>query len=81
MLFRSTLLKSFYFKPDLTTRTHAFKKIPQGNYTLYSISDYNNDFQWTSGSIEKHSIPETRTVIKNNIRVQDAWDTEIKIDE
>ena len=79
-LAHNTLLKSFYFKPDLTTRTHAFKKIPQGNYTLYSISDYNNDFQWTSGSIEKHSIPETRTEIKNNIRVQDAWDTEIKLE-
>ncbi len=79
-LVHNTLLKSFYFKPDLTTRMHAFKKIPQGNYTLYSISDFNNDFQWTSGSIEKHSIPETRTEIKNNIRVQDAWDTEIKLE-
>lgn len=65
---------------DVTKTRYTFYNVPQGEFELNCISDFNNDLLWTSGSYVKRRLPEPIQILKNNIRVQNEWETEIKIE-
>lgn len=71
---------TYYLNYDSEKSIYQFQNLPQGEYELHCISDLNQDNVWTSGSLVKKRLPEPLYKLKNNIRIQNDWETEIKME-
>lgn len=71
---------TYYLNYDFANSIYHFQNIPQGEYELNCISDVNQDRAWTSGSLVKRRLPEPLYKLKNSIRIQNDWETEIKME-